>query len=856
MLRDLSSKSWLWWDKVYEAALKYYHDYQQSDPLSRGLLRPDLPEDLQHHSLARLESRAVSMILHAVPESISSQALATRSLSSVGLLFQILKQYQLGGLSERQELLKSLTELGPAAQASEAVLILQQWFRHVARARTMKVQLPDGSLLLAALDTTAKGLLAENAQVAFRVSLNRHQLRLDYQADIELVEAYARNLMAEFEVLSLASDSPVSPKKPRVRKAKEKAPGTPNVLSPPPVPPVKSGAPTSPNVSAPPPKSATKAPPSSKPCVNWLTDEGCLYGSRCRFVHDKETEALKGRCFFCSSKSHWANSCPIKLAEKQEDQAKSPNRPKPPPGGKAEGKGKASAKGQLGMRVLDAPGSSEDLPGASATSEPAVAKTVIVEAPSSTQELAKEVTEVLRSLRLRKIALLDHSLDHSPPMPRVSTLPTGIGQGPSFGLIDSGATAALRTGSQSEVAAATPVSVQLAVGEARMFANAYGTLLTPDDVQPILPMAFLPDLGCSMTWTDRGCSVRHPRKGLLPVRLNHQCPELPVNLVLELINEHELLLEQRRAMQVQAKTVVAAALHAPAEISEDPMAWVRSQIHDGHLSMAAQAQWLARLFPELPRRILERVICPIGFDVDRVPYNRRERQKLFNPKVPTLLHLFSGAQRWSDCGHVLHVEKERGSDLLSNDIFGMLLQAVLSRSVKGAVGGPPCNTISACRMAEDGGPRQLRSREGPERYGLYRNTPAEQAVVDEASVLWFRTLMLFLLIGAVQGPHAFLGLEHPEDPAQWANSQSPLQRCPSLWAFPELTHVKELLNAFRADFDQGHFGHPRKKPTSLMTTSWVVFEELAAHRCGSTWQPPSVDLTGLWKEGPQSQQPG
>ena len=109
-LRDLSSKSWLWWDKVYEAALKYYHDYQQSDPLSRGLLRPDLPEDLQHHSLARLESRAVSMILHAVPESVSSQALATRSLSSVGLLFQILKQYQPGGLSERQELLKSLTE--------------------------------------------------------------------------------------------------------------------------------------------------------------------------------------------------------------------------------------------------------------------------------------------------------------------------------------------------------------------------------------------------------------------------------------------------------------------------------------------------------------------------------------------------------------------------------------------------------------------------------------------------------------------------------------------------------------------------------------------------------------------------
>ena len=221
MVRDLSSKSWLRRDKVYEAALKFYHDYQQSDPLTGGQIRPDLPEDLQHHTFARLESRAVSMLLQAAPESVSSQALAARSFSTVGPLFQILKQFQPGGLSERQELLKSLTDLSPASHPSDAVLVLQSWFRHIARARATQVQLPDGSLLLAALDAMAKPLLAENAQVAFRVSLNRHQLRLDYRAEIELVEAYARNLI--FEVLSLASDPVSSPKKLRVKKVCEKA---------------------------------------------------------------------------------------------------------------------------------------------------------------------------------------------------------------------------------------------------------------------------------------------------------------------------------------------------------------------------------------------------------------------------------------------------------------------------------------------------------------------------------------------------------------------------------------------------------------------------------------------------------
>ena len=318
-------------------ALQYYHEYQQSDPLSRGLLRPDLPEDLQRHTLARLESRAVSMILHAVPESVSSQALATRSLSTVGLLFQVLKQFQPGGLGERQELLKSLTELNQAVHASEAVLTLQSWFRHIARARSMKVQLPDGSLLLAALDSMAKHLLAENAQVAFRISLNR-QLRLDYRAEIELVEAYARNLMAEFEVLSLASDSSQSPKKPRVRKAKEKASSAP--ASPPkdlPVPPPASVG-QSPSLPKPPP---AKAPMSHKACTSWLTDVGCKYGSKCRFVHDMETEALKGRCFACSAKDHWANNCPVRQSERQQEI--SPGKAKGSSGRKGEGKGKASS---------------------------------------------------------------------------------------------------------------------------------------------------------------------------------------------------------------------------------------------------------------------------------------------------------------------------------------------------------------------------------------------------------------------------------------------------------------------------------------------------------------------------------
>ena len=204
LLRDLSARSWEWYQRVQEASMQYYHEYQAADPLRRGQIRPDLPEDLRSSTFARLESRAVQMLLQAVPESISNQAMATRTLSSVGILYQILKQYQPGGLQERQELLRSLTDLPPVTTAADAVLYLQGWFRHVSRARAMNVQLPDGSLLLSALDGLARPLLSHHAQVAFRLSLTRHTLRLDYQSEIVAVEEYARTLLAEFEVLALS----------------------------------------------------------------------------------------------------------------------------------------------------------------------------------------------------------------------------------------------------------------------------------------------------------------------------------------------------------------------------------------------------------------------------------------------------------------------------------------------------------------------------------------------------------------------------------------------------------------------------------------------------------------------------
>ena len=195
------------------------------------------------------------------------------------------------------------------------------------------------------------------------------------------------------------------------------------------------------------------------------------------------------------------------------------------------------------------------------------------------------------------------------------------------------------------------------------------------------------------------------------------------------------------------------------------------------------------------------VICPPECDAKKVPFNRRVRRQLFDKGAPTLLNVFAGTQRWKQGpGLVLGVELKKGADLLSSDIYGMILKAASSGSVHAALAGPPCRTSSACRREDDGGPRPVRSRLGMGRFGLEGNTDQEAALVLGDTILWFRTLLVFALLHVCAPVDPLLGFEHPADPASWAPSGSALAERPCIWQFPEMKKFMKAVGAWRADF--------------------------------------------------------
>ena len=85
-------------------------------------------------------------------------------------------------------------------------------------------------------------------------------------------------------------------------------------------------------------------------------------------------------------------------------------------------------------------------------------------------------------------------------------MPVGSGNDPiegETGLVDSGATHALREGTQEEMRAAKHVPVTLAGDEkSTLCQSQLGTILMPHPTQPLVPMGALVEvLGCSVKWT-------------------------------------------------------------------------------------------------------------------------------------------------------------------------------------------------------------------------------------------------------------------------------------------------------------------------------------------------------------------
>ena len=173
-----------------------------------------------------------------------------------------------------------------------------RWRRHYGRAREIGAIIPDGCLLIKALEPVVQFLAKEDSQASFRLAQSRAQLQVDERPDQVNIWQFSQCLLAEAETLTLfgasnktsstTAASPIKIKQLEMTASPKPAPKDDN----------KKGKGTS---------------TVNKPCRYFASEAGCKAGKSCKWMHDWEHVEDKGsRCWTCGATSHRKQDCPVR----------------------------------------------------------------------------------------------------------------------------------------------------------------------------------------------------------------------------------------------------------------------------------------------------------------------------------------------------------------------------------------------------------------------------------------------------------------------------------------------------------------------------------------------------------------
>ena len=608
---------------TWKEAQVFYANWKHSTPLQRIQIQPRLPDELCHPQYQRTEKRGIQMLLKAIPAAEQQALVTDRALSSTAILYKLLVRFQPGGPGEKQILLQQLTTLPKASTVVDLAANLRNWRRHFGRALEVDAALPDGVLLLKALDGPIQQLGALDPQAGFRLSQSRMQLGLDERPTQEALWSYSQCLLAEAETLCLLQTQPEAPATPL--KLKQLNGGSPDKGKP-----------------SPDGKQSTASSTAEKPCKYFISDSGCKAGKGCKWLHSWEGVTDKAsRCWICGGKDHKKSACTNNSKGKRSEPAGSgggrggssqnSGTTSSTMGGKAGAAAQPSASTVPGLKEMSGPVQSGQ---STTTTTDTSSTTTNSEAPGSDKatdgsrsaELLEEATKLLKSLRV------------SPQIKMIKMSILDIGHGDQWVLLDSGATHALRPAvSDEEWENASPAQVTLADGiTSKLRLKPETKVLVSDPHEAslsnswIVPLGGVTELGYKFEWKDGRCSLRDERGVELDVLVKDGCPMIPKKLGFDLINR----MEQYNTIMLQRMVLVKALMDQPHLIDDKWSAEIALMVK------------LRNLFPQLPEEIMTKVVPDLtvlhrpDFG-EALPWNRHKRRRLQRAKH-VVLHVFSG----------------------------------------------------------------------------------------------------------------------------------------------------------------------------------------------------------------------
>ncbi|CAE7208082.1 RE1, partial [Symbiodinium necroappetens] len=657
---SITDRASTWWSANLDLAMTAYHKFQAETPLKRLTIQAGEDARIDNEKWSRLEKRVMTLLLAAMSPSIKADITMLRIHRVKDCLFKLYTIFAPGGASERASLIKQLEHIPSHASVVETIAALRRWKKLMGRAAEMGVSLPDGSVLLMALEGATKQITEGNKDISFKLNMAKSELGLPHKPTLSSVLVYSDHIAAELQQV--------------IPFNKDQAPKLKAVNT-------DTGSPVSTATSP-----SGKGQGQKQPCKFWLTDEGCRRGASCKYGHVFQSkEDKKARCWTCGATTHRQSECPTRSGGKK---------------GKKDGGALNSYFNLYGF------GNQCDF-GTSCTTSPDL--NGIYYLSNLNRDCGSPTTT---SVQWVVVGSLNYSAQTDEAVMDLELLlrSQGFEQHQGMALLDSGASHAYRAPrTVEETKTAKRVRVQLADGRAvYLRQNPGGTLLSEEEGgDTILPLGSLVEsLGCRLEWTRRhGLRVHHPRYGLLPTKLIGNTPVLREAEALQLIADMEQVeMDKLEANVTEGAIRTLSVDEAPATwldhleefISKGDRACLRRMLLDEESPVKALSEQEVTSLLGVEERLLLSDDAGAHY-LKALPVNRAMRKRLLRTRW--VVHLYNGdelgpefARAESDDVTVIRMDMKdsKAYDLrFANGAVRALMWAAARGQIEAVLGAPP-----------------------------------------------------------------------------------------------------------------------------------------------------------------------
>ena len=184
-------------------ARQAYAEYMAASPIARLSLQPRIPDELREPKWASLERRVMTLLLGSMKKPAKDDAVTHRILDVPSLLYRLRVLYQPGGISERAAILKHLEGKSISDNVHECIAALRKWRRYIERAESMRVSIPDPSILLGAVELMIKKVMDMCPEVKFRVALMKNELQLQGNPTLDSILRFHTHILAELPLVQV-----------------------------------------------------------------------------------------------------------------------------------------------------------------------------------------------------------------------------------------------------------------------------------------------------------------------------------------------------------------------------------------------------------------------------------------------------------------------------------------------------------------------------------------------------------------------------------------------------------------------------------------------------------------------------